>query len=147
DIPAMVHAPIETWLASRLWNTSIKPNQITFVTMLIGLLVTFCYATGRLWLGTLAALLVGILDGLDGKLARIKVETTQLGKREHALDFLVEMSWWAALAYHFHQGGQVPNSSMMLLLLFGSDLVDRLAKGLVKKRLGRNLDDVSLVDR
>src|SRR5262249_8333231 len=107
------HAPIESWLVSNLWNSSIKPNQITFVTMLVGLVVTFCYAAGRLWLGTLGALLIGILDGLDGKLARIKVETTTLGKREHTLDYVVEMSWWTALAWHFHQSGQVPNSYLM----------------------------------
>ncbi len=35
----------------------------------------------------------------------------------------------------------------LLLLLVGSDLVDRLAKRAVKKKVGRNLDDVSNFDR
>jgi len=34
-----------------------------------------------------------------------------------------------------------------MLLLVGSDLVDRLAKRSVKKKVGRNLDDVSNIDR
>ena len=147
DIPALVHAPIETWLVSHLWKTSIRPNQITFATMLIGLSATLLYASGHLWPGTLLALIVGILDGLDGKLARIKVETTELGKWEHGLDYVVELSWWTALAHHFYASGQSPNAYLMLLLLFGTDLVDRLARRSVKKRLGRSLDDVALFDR
>ena len=80
DFPALVHAPIETWLVSKIWRTAITPNQITFVTMLIGLAVTALYASGHLWQGTALALLVGVLDGVDGKLARTKIETTELGK-------------------------------------------------------------------
>jgi phosphatidylglycerophosphate synthase len=147
DIPALVHAPIETWLVSQLWKTSIRPNQITFATMLVGLSVTLLYATGGLWSGTVLAWIVGILDGLDGKLARIKVETTELGKWEHGLDYFVELSWWTALAHHFYATDQSPNAYLMLLLLLGSDLMDRLARRSVKKRLGRSLDDVASFDR
>ena len=35
----------------------------------------------------------------------------------------------------------------LLLLLVGSDLVDRLAKRVVKQKVGRNLDDVANFDR
>jgi phosphatidylglycerophosphate synthase len=147
DIPALAHAPIETWLVSQLWKTSIRPNQITFATMLVGLSVTLFYATGHLWSGTVLAWIVGILDGLDGKLARIKVETTELGRWEHALDYVVELSWWTALAHHFYVTDQIPNAYLMLLLLLGSDLMDRLARRSVKKRLGRSLDDVTSFDR
>jgi phosphatidylglycerophosphate synthase len=147
DIPALAHAPIETWLVSQLWKTSIRPNQITFVTMLVGLSVTLFYATGHLWSGTVLAWIVGILDGLDGKLARIKVETTELGEWEHTLDYVVELSWWTALAHHFYATDQIPNAYLMLILLLGSDLMDRLARRSVKKRLGRSLDDVTSFDR
>jgi phosphatidylglycerophosphate synthase len=147
DIPALVHAPIETWLVSHLWKTSIKPNQITFVTLLLGLGATCFYATGSLWFGTVLALVVGIFDGLDGKLARTKVETTELGRWEHTLDYVIEFSWWAALAHHFYLDGHSPNPYLMLILLFGSDLVDRVAKRSVKRRLGRSLDDVAPFDR
>jgi phosphatidylglycerophosphate synthase len=147
DLPALVHAPIENWLVAHLWRTSIRPNQITFATMLVGLSVTLLYATGHLWFGTILALLVGILDGLDGKLARIKVETTELGKCEHALDYIVELSWWTALAHHFYVKGESPNAYLMLLLLVGSNLVDRLARRSVRQRLGRSLDDVAPFDR
>lgn len=140
DFPGLVHAPIETWLVSQMSRTAITPNQITFVTMLIGLVVTVLYATGNLWSGTVLALVVGVLDGVDGKLARTKVETTELGSWEHSLDYLLELSWWSVLAYHFR-------AYPPLLLLVFSDFVDRLAKRSVKSNLGRNLDDVSPLDR
>jgi phosphatidylglycerophosphate synthase len=141
DFPAIVHAPIETWIIRRLCRTSITPNQITLFTAAVSALVVLLFASGRLIVGTVLALIVGLLDGLDGKQARVKVETTPLGRREHALDYLLEFSWWAALAYQFG------NVYAWLLLLVGSDIVDRLAKKQVKQITGRNLDDVAPFDR
>ena len=77
----------------------------------------------------------------------MKVETTELGKREHVLDYILELSWWIALAYHFASSGALPSAYALALLLIGSDLVDRYAKGVAKKHTGRNLDDVAPVDR
>lgn len=147
DVPALVHAPIETWMVSHLCRTSITPNQVTSVTLLVGLVTTLLFASGYLWWGTLLALAVGVLDGIDGKLARVKIETTEIGSWEHALDWFVELSWWTALAHHFYRSGQLPGAYQFLLLLVGFDLLARLAKRSVKKRVGRNLDDVSRFDR
>ncbi len=93
------------------------------------------------------ALIVGVLDGLDGKQARVKVETTELGKREHVLDYVLELSWWTALAFYFTNTAALPNAYALLALLVGSDLVDRVAKRIAKQRTGRNLDDVAPIDR
>jgi phosphatidylglycerophosphate synthase len=147
DFPALVHAPIEKWIVSHLCRTSITPNQITLGTGIIGLSVTLLYAFGHLWVGALLALLVGILDGVDGKLARLKVQTTRIGKGEHLLDYFVEMSWWAALAYHFHATGQVRYAYVIWLIFFACDSLERLAKWSVKRRVGRSIDDVSRFDR
>jgi phosphatidylglycerophosphate synthase len=86
------------------------------------------------------------LDGVDGKLARTKVETTAAGDWEHVIDYCIELSWWTALGYHFHAEG-LRSAYWLLLLLVGSDLIDRLAKRAVKQKVGRNLDDVSNLDR
>ena len=147
DLPALVHAPIEKWIVSHLCRTSITPNQITLGTGILGLSVTLLYAIGHLSVGALLALLVGILDGVDGKLARLKVQTTRIGKGEHLLDYFVEMSWWAALAYHFHATGQVRYAYVIWLIFFACDSLERLAKRSVKLRVGRSIDDVSGFDR
>jgi phosphatidylglycerophosphate synthase len=146
DFPGFCDSPIEDWIVTRLCRTSIRPNHVTFVTMLIGLAVTAFFATGHLWFGVVLAYVIEVLDGVDGKLARTKVETTAAGEWEHNTDYLIELSWWVALAFHF-RGAGVPSAFWLLGLYVGSDLLDRLAKRAVKKRMGRNLDDVSNFDR
>jgi 1L-myo-inositol 1-phosphate cytidylyltransferase / CDP-L-myo-inositol myo-inositolphosphotransferase len=147
DFPALVHAPIEKWLVSHLCRTSITPNQITLGTGVLGLGVTLLYAGGYLWAGVLLALVIGVLDGIDGKLARLKAQTTKLGKREHDLDYLVETSWWAALAYHFHATGQIRYAYVIFSAFFAFERLERVAKRAVQRRIGRNLDDFAPFDR
>jgi phosphatidylglycerophosphate synthase len=149
DVQAFVerfNAPIENWIVRQLCPTSITPNQVTLSAVLIGVVVTALFAAGQLWAGVALAYIFEVLDGVDGKLARLKVETTAAGKWEHITDYFLEMSWWAALAFQFHAHG-MSNAWWLLLLLIGSDLIDRLAKRPVKKKLGRHLDDVSNFDR
>jgi phosphatidylglycerophosphate synthase len=47
-------------------------------------------------------LLVGWLDGVDGKLARLRLHYTKFGAAESFLDFLYENAWWFALTAHLH---------------------------------------------
>ena len=147
DLPAIVHAPIETAIVRRLCRTNITPMQITLFTAAVSAVVTLMFASGRLLTGTCLALVVGVLDGLDGKQARVKVETTELGKREHVLDYVLELSWWTALAYHLASTQQLAGAYALVLLLVGSDLIDRYAKRVAKQVTGRNLDDVAPIDR
>ncbi len=147
DFPALVHAPIEKWLVSHLCRTTITPNQITLGTGVLGLGVTLLYACGYLWAGVLLALVIGVLDGIDGKLARLKAQTTKLGKKEHDLDYLVETSWWTALAYHFHATGQIRYAYVIFFAFFAFHRLERGAKKAVQRRIRRNLDDFAPFDR
>jgi 1L-myo-inositol 1-phosphate cytidylyltransferase / CDP-L-myo-inositol myo-inositolphosphotransferase len=147
DFPAIIHGPIEDWLVLRLCRTSITPNQVTLTGAMLGAGVTVLYAFGHLWAGALLALVFGVLDGLDGKLARLKAQTTKLGKREHVLDYFIEMSWWMALAHHFQASSQLRHAYMLLLVFYGADCLERLARRSVVLRLGRHLDDASQFDR
>lgn len=147
DLPAYVHAPIENWIVSHLCRTGITPNQITIFGFVIGCGATVAFVTGHLWLGTAIALVFGVLDGLDGKQARVKIETTARGSWEHQLDYFIENSWWTALAFHLWRSGQFPNAFYFLLLLIGSDVVGRLAKKQAKIATGRQLDDIAPFDR
>jgi hypothetical protein len=147
DFPALVHAPIEKWLVSHLCRTRITPNQITLGTAVLGLGVTLLYACGYLGAGVSLALVIGVLDGIDGKLARLKAQTTKVGKREHDLDYLVETSWWTALAYHFHATGQIRYAYVIFFAFFAFERLERMAGQAVKRRIGRSLDDFAPFDR
>jgi len=147
DFPAYVHAPIETAIVSRLCRTRITPNQITIAGFIIGCGGTAAFVLGRVGLGILAALIFGIVDGLDGKQSRVKIEMTERGKWEHHLDYLIENSWWAAIAFHLWGSGQFPNVFYFFALLIGSHLLDEFAKRRAKMAKGRLLDDVTPFDR
>jgi len=147
DLPAYIHAPIETGIISLLCKTRITPNQITIAGFIVGCSATAAFALGRVGLGILAALIFGIVDGLDGKQARIKIEMTERGKWEHHLDYLIENSWWLAIAFHLWRSGQFPNVFYFFALLIGSHLLDEFAKRRAKMAKGRLLDDVAPFDR
>src|SRR5881392_760081 len=147
DLPAYFHAPIETGIISLLCKTRITPNQITIAGFIIGCSATAAFALGRVGLGILAALIFGIVDGLDGKQARVKIEMTERGKWEHHLDYLIENSWWAAIALQLWRSGQFPNVFYFLALLVGSHLLDEFAKRRAKMAKGRLLDDITPFDR
>jgi 1L-myo-inositol 1-phosphate cytidylyltransferase / CDP-L-myo-inositol myo-inositolphosphotransferase len=89
----------------------------------------------------------GLVDGLDGKQARVKIETTERGKWEHHLDYLIENSWWVTIAFHLWQTSQFPNAFYLLGLLIGSHLLDEFVKRRAKMATGRLLDDLTPFDR
>jgi phosphatidylglycerophosphate synthase len=147
DFPAYVHAPIETAIVSLLCKTPITPNQVTIIGFIIGCAATTAFVFGYVGSGILAALIFGVVDGLDGKLSRVKVETTQRGEWEHHLDYVIENSWWIGIAFHLWQSDQLPNAFYLLALLIGSHLLDEFVKRKAKLATGRLLDDVAPFDR
>ena len=147
DFPAYVHAPIETAIVALLCKTRITPNQVTIAGFIIGCGATTAFVLGRIGLGLLAALAFGIVDGVDGKLSRVKVETTERGEWEHHLDYLIENSWWTAIAFHLWQRAQLRSAFYFLALLIGSHLIDEFVKRRAKMATGRLLDDVAPFDQ
>ena len=147
DIPAIVHGPIETFLISQLCKTSITPNQLTVITNIVAWIATIFFATGRLGWGLALALVVGVLDGLDGKQARLKVETTRSGKLEHWFDAFFENSWWVALAWQFHSSGQLAGAFYYLALLLFAEAVDGILKGSVYFTTGKVIDELGTFER
>jgi phosphatidylglycerophosphate synthase len=147
DLPAYVHAPIEKFLVSRLCKTSIRPNHISGLWAIAALATTVLFATGHLILGIGLALIIGILDGLDGKLARLKVETTQGGKLEHQVDNFLEIAWPTALAYHFYISGQLPNAFIYLGVIIGADVLDGIGKSGIYSAAEKSLREPVRLDR
>jgi len=128
DLPALIHAPIERFLISHLCRTSINPHQLTIAWIVLASITTILFTFGHLIWGMVLALIVGILDGLDGKQARIKVETSKSGKLEHRFDSLFEVAWPSALAYHFYTTGQLPAAFIYLSVLLLAEALDGIGK-------------------
>ena len=142
DWPARVlHPPVENALVRLLLPTRVTPNTVTLVTAALGLLAVVAFATGRPWAGLVLVLLIGPLDGVDGKLARCKVAFSRWGELEHVLDKLLESAWYLAL------GGWLAGTGAGLAawLAAGGIVVFALAEAtqgeFFRRFTGRQLDD------
>jgi 1L-myo-inositol 1-phosphate cytidylyltransferase / CDP-L-myo-inositol myo-inositolphosphotransferase len=148
DVPGQYFdTPFENFLVRRLAPCDVTPNQITLLSLLVAGGVGLLFSTGWLRLGVLLALVVGVLDGVDGKLARMKLATSKLGELEHVGDFFYENGWYLALASYL---SRLPGHAGLWLagwLLVACDLADSLLYLVVQRRTGQVLDELTPFDR
>ncbi|UCE96400.1 MAG: NTP transferase domain-containing protein [Candidatus Bathyarchaeota archaeon] len=114
-----VNRPIENAIIYRISDSGITPNQVTILTNALAYIVTALLLFGHLLTGSILMFIVGVIDGLDGKLARIRGQATRLGRMEHAFDLLFEFSWLLALAIFLSQSqGLFPLTLAALSITF-----------------------------
>ncbi len=149
DFPARYLHPIpEDYLAALLSRTAITPNQITVFTGLLAFVTTYLFAVQSYGWGLAIALVVNVLDGVDGKLARVKLLSSKFGDRlDHVLDVTFEFAWYVALGWGLSQGagGMLP-----LYLSFGLIAImlgTRAVSGAYTATTGRQIHDHTAFDR
>lgn len=100
---------VSVFISRRLVRFRITPNQVTMFALLPGLAAAFLAAQGGYWPVLAGAVLLqinSIIDGVDGELARIKVEMSHLGEWLDTLsDALVNISFIVALGVGVVAGG------------------------------------------
>jgi phosphatidylglycerophosphate synthase len=67
--------PMSRFITRALWNTRITPNQVTLISMVLGLAAAPFAASGGYWFHLLAAVLLffgATIDCVDGEIARLK---------------------------------------------------------------------------
>lgn len=114
--------PIENWITYHIADLPITPNLMSILTYVVASLVALLLLGGRLLPASLLAFTVNVMDGLDGKLARVKGMATKLGHLEHSFDLLYEQSWYIALAWAVHglRGDPLPLAIGFAAVLFDS---------------------------
>jgi len=114
--------PIESWITYRIADFPITPNMMSALTYIVAFGVTALLLAGKLLPAALICFVVNVMDGLDGKLARVKGMATRLGQLEHSFDLLYEQSWYMALAWAVHRlrGDLLPLALGFAALLFDS---------------------------
>jgi len=143
ELPASYFDPFfENLIVRRLASTAITANQVTLVTTVLGFAVAALYLTGWLRVGVLLAIFVEVLDGVDGKLARITRTTSKAGEYEHILDFFYENSWWLALGRFLSTSGS-PSAWFAAWLMVAFDLTDNIVYSVADVRWGRSVDNAS----
>jgi phosphatidylglycerophosphate synthase len=99
-----VHRPLAYGLVALLYRSPITPNQITLLSLLVGLAAGACFIVGTpslmLWGGALLWT-SAILDGADGILARAKRTFSELGRAlDGTADMLVAVATVLPAVYH-----------------------------------------------
>lgn len=144
DWPArFVHPPIENAAVRLLWPTPVTPNMISVLAFLLGLYAAWCFATGALWTGLLIALAVGPIDGIDGKLARSRMEFSPWGDLEHVGDKIVEYAWFAGIAAALGTG----TAWALAALIVCTALAEALLGEFYRRMTGAQLDDAGPFER
>lgn len=136
DLPATYFdPPLENFLVRLVAPTAITPNQVTLATGVLGFFVAWMFLNGWLLSGILLAIFVEVLDGVDGKLARLKLMTSKVGELEHVLDFFYENSWYLALGAYFAASG-VPWAWGAAWIICVADVADNLSYVYFARRVG-----------
>lgn len=148
DWPAWyIHRPIERFITARLTSTPITPNQITVIGAGVGLAAAWMFSQGLFLMGLILALVLGVLDGIDGKLARVKLMTSTVGELEHVVDKIVEYLIYFGMAHYFAETGYgaAPYAMAGALVLF--HLADEVQLEFFRRMSGKFLCDFSPFDR
>jgi phosphatidylglycerophosphate synthase len=141
DWPArFIHPPIENGLVRLLLPTPVTPNMVTVLTGVLGLVAIWLFAVGMPWWALGIVLIVGPLDGVDGKLARTRHEFSKYGDLEHVLDKVLEYGWILALGYWLSAAhGVAAWLAAAGIILFA--LTEAASGEFFRRFTGRQLDD------
>ena len=148
DWPArFLHPPIEDGLVRLLASTSVTPNMITIFAAVLGVLAAWALAMGHLWWGLALALVCGPLDGVDGKLARTRIEFSRWGDLEHVLDKLLEYGWYLCAAWWFSHNQQNGLAWAVAALIILPALAEAVQGEFYRRMTGSQLDDAGTFER
>ena len=137
-----VERPISLFISRRLAPTSITPNQMSLISIAVGICGGPFFLSSRPLMQTIGALLFlahSILDGCDGELARLKFQQSRLGG---VLDFWGDNIVHSVIFGCMSVGWSLAAGSLAPLALGVAAILGTLASaGFVYWRLMRIKDD------
>lgn len=116
---------LERHMVPKLVHLRLTPNHITLLGLVTSVLAGLAFASNPFW-GGILTLLTGLLDTLDGSLARALGQPKKFGAfLDSVLDRYTELIIYLGIwCYFYRGGGATPFFSLILLLiLFGSLMV------------------------
>lgn len=94
-------------LSRRLVRTPVTPNQVTTLSLALGLLGAALLTSADYWIGLLGAVLLWsscVLDGCDGEVARLKLLASTAGARfDQMADNVVHLATFVGIVVHVHR--------------------------------------------
>ncbi|MFB3924497.1 MAG: CDP-alcohol phosphatidyltransferase family protein [Syntrophales bacterium] len=118
-----ISRPASRFVSRKLALTPVTPNQITLVGGAIGLIGALLFScTGYLprLIGSLLFLFCVIMDGVDGEIARLKLQETSYGRHLDIItDNIVHVAVFFGIALGLYRGYGNPVYLLLLWLLLG----------------------------
>lgn len=118
------------WCAAR----NITPNQVTLFGAALMLFALWAFAVGAFAIGLAAGWLMTYLDTVDGKLARVRVQSSPIGHvLDHGMDIVHPPFWYLAWAWGLPASATIWNSWDLATLatwIFAGYLGGRVIEGL-----------------
>ena len=147
-VAVYIHPYLEFGIARLLANTQVTPNQVTLLGMLFSWLAVYLFATGQLVEGILCAATKGVLDGVDGKLARLHIKYSKSGDLlDHIGDIIFDALWYLALGWHFSNGDLSSTAATFTIILFIAYWIQRIVPGVFARRHAREIYDYEEIDK
>jgi len=147
DAPARWIDPLfENAMVRRIAPTRITPNHVTLAGLTLGFLAAWWLWQGWLALALPVMFVVGWLDGVDGKLARLRLHYSRLGAGDAYFDFAYENAWWIALTAFLANAGHGDTAVWVGATLIAANLLDEIAYSLSGAWLGTSLDLLTEAD-
>jgi len=141
DLPSEYIDPhFENPLTMLLIDTPVTPNMVTYVCLAVAIGVAWLFWQGHFITGALLTLAVEILDGVDGKLARTRLQFSKIGAHEDIIDYFYENSWYVALGIGLSHAVQGDWPLYIAGLLIFSDTADNILYTLAGKWHGKSID-------
>lgn len=113
-------------------NAGITPNMVTSTGLVLVLVAMWSFWHGHYWWGLAAAWLMTFLDTVDGKLARVTLNSSKFGDLyDHSIDLLHPPFWWWAWAVGLPAAGFMlaPDSIALQIIIWGY-ILQRIEEGL-----------------
>ncbi len=146
-IAKFIHPPFEFALTRLLCRTGIQPNQITFFNVLLAFSAIPFFYTGHFAIALSMALLKGVTDGVDGKLARITLRTTNFGdKLDHISDTIYLNGYYIAMALYFSKAEASSFPLVALAWIIPTYFLDRVVRYLFTRRHHETIQDYRKMD-
>lgn len=128
------------WLTRVLASARVSPNMVTGVGIACMIVAAILFARGQIGLALLPAWIMTFLDTVDGKLARVTMQSSKVGDvLDHGTDIIHPPVWWLCLAYGVVlREGHATLVQPAVVLMLGSYVVGRIVEAVFKAKLGFN---------
>lgn len=122
-------------------QAGLKPNHVTYASLLLVFVALYLFWIGQFGWGLLAAWVMTFLDTVDGKLARVSLTSSSFGNiLDHGIDLVHPPFWWWAWLVGVQAVGiGMPQANLILAVIFGGYVLQRLEEGVFMRRFGMHI--------